>query len=115
MTQLRLVTETIEKTNNEAELKEAILNALYNFGENDYDFNGENGAEYLWEEAKGYESNRSYLLDKVSQYDNIETMIYKYFDRWLGHDCYYDAYDYNIIRNEADEIIAIALTYCTEF
>lgn len=108
---LTLLTEIIEKTNNGEELKKAILSALYNFGMVDNDFNGENGADYLWEEAQGYESNRDYLLDKVSQYDVIEVMIYKYFDRWIGHDTYYDAYNYDIIYNENNEIIAIALAY----
>ena len=58
--------------------------------------------------------NRDYLIDKVSRYDAIGLVIYKYFDRWIGHDCYYDGYDYTLIRNEANEIIAIVLAYYTE-
>lgn len=108
---LTLLTATIKKTNSTEELKQEILDALCNLSDCDCDFNGENGADYLWEEAQGYESNRDYLLDKVSQYDVIEVMIYKYFDRWIGHDTYYDTYNYDIIYNENNEIIAIALAY----
>ena len=114
MTKLTLVTQNIEQYNTAEELKANVLDALADFGVNDNDFNGENGAEYLWEQAKGFESNRDYLLDKVAKIDDIGKMIYEYFDKWLGCDGYYDSYAYNIIRNEANEIVAIALAYTVE-
>lgn len=111
MNNLTLLIQNIGKTNNTEELKQAVLGALYNFGAGDNDFNGDNGEDYLWVRAEGYESNRDYLLNKVSAYDDIDTMVYKYFDEWIDSDCYYENYDYSIIRNEANEIIAIALAY----
>lgn len=114
MTKLTLLTQSIKKYNTTVELKANVLNALYNFGVEDNDFNGKNGAESLWAEAQGYDSNIEYLLDTISVHQDIGKMIYEYFDEWLGHDCYYDSYDYNIIRNEANEIIAIALAYAVE-
>lgn len=114
MIRLTLLTQNIEKYTTTEELKAKVLDALCDLSVNDLDFIGENGAEYLWEESEGFESNRDYLLNKVAQYDDINVMIYKYFDRWIGHDCYYDAYEYKIIYNEIDEIIAIALTYGVE-
>ena len=38
-----------------------LLDILYNF--DNEDFNGNNGSDYLWECAKGYESNQAYTLD----------------------------------------------------
>lgn len=111
---LTLLTQNIEKYTTAEELKEKVLEALSTFGMEDNDFNGENGAEYLWEKAQGYESNRDYLLDKIATYNDIGKMIYDYFDGWLGDDGYYDAWEYNIIRNEADKIVAIALVYGIE-
>lgn len=47
------------KTNN----LEDLLDILSNFS--DCDFDGTNGEEYLWECAKGYESNQAYTLDML--------------------------------------------------
>ena len=109
--ELRLVTENVEKYFGATELKEAVLNALCNLSNCDNDFNGENGKEYLWEKAQGYKSNRDYLLNRVSVIDNIDTMIYKYFDEWIGSDSYYDSYEYEIITDNNDNITAIVLAY----
>ena len=114
MTKLTLLTQNIEKYTTAEELKANVLEALSTFGIEDNDFNGENGAEYLWEVAEGFESNREYLLDTIAKIDDISKMIYTYFDEWLGYDGYYDSYEYNIVRNEAEEIVAIALAYTVE-
>ena len=111
MTELTLLTQNIGRCNGATELKEAVLGALYNFGAGDNDFNGDNGKDYLWEKAQGYESNRDYLLNRVSVIDNIDAMIYKYFDEWIGSDSYYDSYEYEIITDNNDNITAIVLAY----
>ena len=34
--------------------RESLLDALRSLSDFDYDFNGENGDDYLWEEASGF-------------------------------------------------------------
>ena len=47
--------------------KESMKTALLELAEFDSDFNGDNGDEYLWDEAKeaGYENNAKYVTDEV--------------------------------------------------
>ena len=47
--------------------KEDAAELLLHLADCDCDFNGENGAEYLWEDAEGFESNAKYCLSIAEQ------------------------------------------------
>lgn len=98
---------TIENIND----KEEVLTTLSFF--DDEDFNGNNGDEYLWEIAQGYESNQEFVLDTLEK-SNLtgEQLIYKYFEMWLGNDGYYEDYDV-IVDNFSDNKAVISIVYET--
>lgn len=91
---------------------EEFEKALVNISCNDADFNGENGEEYLWEEAqeKGFESNQEYLIDKVKTL-NYQDAAALFLSCWLGADDYYIDYEYEIVENGDMVSIAVAYTY----
>lgn len=96
-----------------------LLSALSSFVYNDNDFNGENGEEYLWEEAKALEckSNREYLLKVLQdekEFPDDETVIATYFRRWLGGDGYYSEYTVEVDYDENGRANFIALAYIHE-
>lgn len=98
---------TIENIND----KEEVLTTLSFF--DDEDFNGNNGDEYLWEIAQGYESNQEFVLDMLEKSDLTgEQLIYKYFEMWLGNDGYYEDYDV-IVDNFSDNKAVISIAYET--
>ena len=96
--------------------REDLLSALASIGDCDYDFNGENGIKYLWDEvwkANGfedmkdyeeqneynsdedenyeeiklkYESNLEYLLDKVKDIKDDAKCVIEFFDTWMEND-----------------------------
>lgn len=88
MIETRIQTETIDDITNNTNL----LNVLSWF--EDEDFNGNNGKDYLWDEAEelGYESNQEYVLyEYVAKESEVFNKIKVYFDMWLEHDsCYVD-------------------------
>lgn len=91
--------------------KQEVLNVLSTF--DDEDFNGNNGEEYLWEMAQGFESNQDYVLDTLEKSDLTgENLIYKYFDMWLGNDGYYSDYDV-IVDSFKDNKAVISVAYET--
>ena len=100
----QLITVNVEEENK----KEDIVDC-------DLDFNGENGPEYLWEDAEGFESNRDYLIDYISKYDGAETMIKTFMDIWMEKDAhYYIRNEYEVIKNKAGKIVAICFAYMTD-
>lgn len=91
---------TIENIND----KQEVLATLSIF--DDEDFNGNNGDEYLWEMAQGYESNQEFVLDMLEKSDLTgEQLIYKYFEMWLSNDGYYE--DYDVIVDSFDNNKAV--------
>ena len=92
-----------------------IIDLLVTLGECDADFNGDNGEEYLWEDAEkeGYNSNAVYLADKVvtahfsNAVNEVETCVNEFIDQWTDHDTYYS--DINI------EIKSLGDTYAVCF
>ena len=69
--------------------RDEILDVLSNIY-TDEDFNGNNGEEYLWEEAEGYNSNQEYVVDCIKKSDiKCSDMVYKFFSEWLDNDGYY--------------------------
>ena len=92
--------------------KESIINALNEIASIDCDFNGENGEEYLWEEAKakGYKSNMDYVSHTVDGYTS-QAIVYKYLSMWLGRDNYYSSYDYQVLELSDSDTLIIVVSY----
>lgn len=94
---------------------DSFLNALCELSDSDCDFNGENGPDYLYEDAKkaGMDSNLDYIIDVLkkdiegglSHIDALE----KFIDYWLGKDSYYKDYSLEYLTNEKGEVRVISL------
>lgn len=78
----------------------------------DDDFNGSNGIEYLWEEAKGFESNADYCLSIAEKEKTPRDMIEKFISLWMSRDYYYKDYDLGILVENGK--LFISLAYITE-
>lgn len=94
-----------------------ILSALSCF--QDEDFNGNNGEEYLWECAEGFECNQDYVLDllekeyknkDIQDVFNVESLCQDYFEHFMGEDCYYNEFTLNVDVEDDNVIIACAWT-----
>lgn len=92
--------------------KEGALSSLMDLALCDNDFNGENGAEYLWEEAEGFESNAAYCLSIAEQEPTPRAMVEKFISLWMGRDYYYEDYDIGVLVR--DDQLFISLAYTTE-
>ena len=93
---------------------EDIKAALLCLAEEDCDFSGENGPDYLWENVskEGYDSNAEYLADTVlKDGSSYEDAIRDYIEGWLDSDGYYHTYEYKIIKDKQGKITHIALAY----
>lgn len=110
--------------------RDCLINTLVAFGDCDEDFNGNNGVEYLWQcvwDANGfndeydweidgkpqlkYESNCEYLCDFVKDIKLDDECIETFFNTWFRYDGYYTNYEYEILKDNNDNIIAIALAF----
>ena len=85
------------------------LSCLINIDE---DFNGNNGVEYLWEEAEGFESNALYCLSIAEKEPTPRLMIEKFISLWMSRDYYYQDYNLGILV-EGDKLF-LSLAYITE-
>lgn len=103
-------TETIENINDSTEL----CNVLSWFS--DEDFNGNNGKDYLWEDAEklGYESNQEYVICHFVDKDDLtlEEKIQTYFDMWLENDsCYIDyQWDLHQVKGNTYTLTLVRIT-----
>lgn len=90
---LSLFTASIEGNTKQEKINN-VVEAMCSFADIDCDFNGENGPDYLWEEAKtgNYESNLEYTADMCRKADNPEEALLKFAEMWLGRDFYYKEY-----------------------
>lgn len=110
--------------------RKSLLAALKSFGEDDNDFTGENGLEYLWDsvwKVQGFENyedwisqgepelkytdNCTYLLDKVAKEVDSMLCVSIFFNTWLSHDSYYKDYDFDYALDLDEDIIAISLAW----
>lgn len=105
---MHLALVKIADVNDPQQVKSALLE-LFDFDE---DMNGNNGEEYLWDEARksGYESNNEYLADKaVSETDTAEAAVdlfaKEFFD---GNIFYYSNIELEKIRDNDSLYIAVA-------
>ena len=78
----------------------------------DNDFNGENGEEYLWVDAEGFESNAEYCLSIAKQEPTPREMVEKFISMWMGRDYYYEDYDLGVLVR--DDRLFISLAYTTQ-
>ena len=92
--------------------KDEVESSLLSLADCDNDFNGENGPEYLWEEAEGFESNAKYCMSIAKNETNIRDMIEKFISMWMGRDYYYENYDIGVLVR--DGRLFISLAYTTE-
>lgn len=79
----------------------------------DNDFNGENGPEYLWEDAEGFENNFDYCWSIAVKEKKPRLMIEKFISLWMGKDSYYVDYSVEILQHE--EILFVSLAFVTEY
>ena len=94
--------------------KDGAAGSLSNLILIDDDFNGNNGSEYLWEEAElcGFESNAEYCMWVSEQEDTPREMIEQFISMWMGRDRYY--VDYKIGILEDGDKLFVSLAYVTE-
>lgn len=92
--------------------RECVADALMHLADNDMDFCGDNGYEYRWEVAEGFETNAEYALSVAQKEPTIREMITKFVSIWMDHDSYYENYDLSI--SEFDGIIAISIAFTTD-
>lgn len=96
--------EVVENT------KEDTFVCLMHLALCDNDFNGENGLEYLWDEAEGFESNLDYCWSIAEQEKTPREMVEKFISLWMGRDYYYEDYDLGILVRDNNLFISLAYT-----
>ena len=89
-----------------------VVNALIEIAMHDADFCGDNGYEYLWDEAKGFECNSEYALSIAENEPTIVDTIKKFVAIWMDGDGYY--VDYDLAISELNDTIAISIAYITD-
>ena len=102
-------------------VKKANLISIFNqLASHDEDFNGNNGEECLWKEAKeqGYECNADFLINKVLKdidededldYGKVRKLIYTFLFEWTGYDDYYDGVDFDFYDKNNVLFVAVAV------
>ena len=92
---------------------EDIRNGLIALCEYDCDMNGENGEDYLWEEAAGYESNAEYLAAQaISKCETAREMFMYFVDTWMDADRnYYSGYSINFLEDKGELTVAFTTVH----
>ena len=89
--------------------RNSLLEALSIIGDFDNDFIGENGPDYLWDEAKRFESNCDYLLHLVKDIPDDNEAVQVFIETWMKHDSnYYAEYGFDTITDENNNVIVIS-------
>ena len=119
-----MISETtvwIADTEFDGVIKKANLISIFNqLASHDEDFNGNNGEEYLWEEAEeqGYECNADFLINKVLKdvsddedldYGKVRNLIDTFLFEWTGHDDYYGGVDFDFYDKNNVLFVAVAV------
>ena len=92
--------------------KEDVSRLLMDLSMLDWDFNGENGSEYLWDCAWEYDSNAEYTLSVAEQEETPEEMIKTFIKIWMENDPYYHDYKIGIVIQ--DDNLFMTLAYITD-
>lgn len=90
--------------------RESLLDALRRLSDFDRDFNGENGDDYLWEEANGFESNMDYLINKVREINDDEDCINNFFEEWMDNDSYYEKWNVSVLKDTKKRVKVISFS-----
>lgn len=90
--------------------RESLLDALRSLSYFDYDFNGENGNDYLWEEANGFESNMDYLINKVRKIKDDEDCVNSFFEEWMDNDSYYEKWNVSVLKDTKKRVKVISFS-----
>jgi hypothetical protein len=90
--------------------KDEVADCLMSMAYSDCDFNGQNGPEYLWDEAEGFESNAEYCLSVAQQEPTLREMIEKFISMWMGRDQYYEDFDIAVLVQDDKLFISLAYT-----
>lgn len=93
--------------------RESAFDCLAELSTRDRDFNGENGTENLWEEARGFDSNKEYCLSLIERCTTTRSMIEKFIFNWFGNDNFYLKYKLDVV--EIDDNLFVSLAYLTEY
>lgn len=95
--------------------RQSLLNALEIISDFDCDFNGDNGIDYLWDDAEGFESNLDYLLNEVKDIEEDEEVVKSFIEEWMDRDSnYYTEYSYNTITEDGF-VVAISLSAVSNY
>lgn len=103
----------VDVVNNLQELKDSLCNLAIN---NDLDFIGDNGEEYLWKVSKeaGYTSNLDYVVEYLlgnktyeSGLEGLKKYCADFLNNWLGQDAFYERYDFEINEVEGKYVVSI--------
>lgn len=115
------------------DLRDYIKTALVDLASEDADFNGQNGKDYLWHEAKraGYLSNAEYLaetitlkhenkLKRIQNFDAfeiegneiLEKILADYIQVWIEDDPYYNAVNWHVNFTIYDNYFTVILSVC---
>ncbi len=91
--------------------RESLLDALRSLSDFDCDFNGENGDDYLWEEANGFESNMDYLINKVREIKDDEDCVNSFFEEWMDNDRnYYEKWNVSVLKDTKKRVKVISFS-----
>lgn len=90
-----------------------IRRGLIGLCSKDNDMNGENGPDYLWDEAEGYGSNAEYLADKVIKESagNVRTMFETFIKTWKQRDKYYKDCSQDYLVDKKNHTLTIACAW----
>lgn len=96
--------------------RDAFYNALRELATIDDDFNGKNGDEYLWDEAKesGYQSNLDFLINEIIKKETNKTdeeLVQLFIGQWIDSDDYYKSRSFHVYcdKDGIAEFIALAI------
>ena len=98
------------KTNDRKDVRNSLISLCYG----DADMNGDNGEEYLWDEARehGYSNNSSYLADYVmANNSKVASMFTDFMFIWMERDKSYYDLGYEIDFIEEEDNLTVAITY----
>lgn len=96
-----------------ANTREAAKLFLFTAIQCDNDFNGENGEEYLWEDAMEFKSNAEFCWTEAEKKSTPREIIEYFVSLWMGRDTYYVDYSVEILQHE--EILFVSLVFVTEY